>query len=215
MEEVPHRTSLVPLAFPCFAFRLIQGHKSAQGILHLRNPNLGPNSGKQILDTRILDPNSWVKLFDSVFSSKRGPLKNSPVRNSRPKIHLLKFNPEIGPKNSHCTSAGPFCISFNRGGNRRAFRPPGAGGDHYHSTMEPLPGHIRCRYTHAIIVSQFLWGIAIPAFRCLSNYHAAFPDYISPCYFQGFFVVFFQESPRQTKPKKGPKRKVHEFRPFL
>ena len=26
---------------------------------------------------------------------------------------------------------------------------------------------------------------------------------------------FFQESPRQTKPKKGPKRKVHEFRPFL
>ena len=26
---------------------------------------------------------------------------------------------------------------------------------------------------------------------------------------------FCQESPRQTKPKKGPKRKVHEFRPFL
>ena len=26
---------------------------------------------------------------------------------------------------------------------------------------------------------------------------------------------FTQESPRQTKPKKGPKRKVHEFRPFL
>ena len=24
-----------------------------------------------------------------------------------------------------------------------------------------------------------------------------------------------QESPRQTKPKKGPKRKVHEFRPYL
>ena len=24
-----------------------------------------------------------------------------------------------------------------------------------------------------------------------------------------------QESPRETKPKKGPKRKVHEFRPFL
>ena len=37
-----------------------------------------------------------------------------------------------------------------------------------------------------------------------------------------FFLAFFvrcsfsnQESPRQTKPKKGPKRKVHEFRPFL
>ena len=25
----------------------------------------------------------------------------------------------------------------------------------------------------------------------------------------------YQESRQQTKPKKGPKRKVHEFRPFL
>ena len=51
-----------------------QGRISAQGILHLRNPNLGPNSGKQFLGARILDPNSWVEFFDSVFSSKRGPL---------------------------------------------------------------------------------------------------------------------------------------------
>ena len=29
------------------------------------------------------------------------------------------------------------------------------------------------------------------------------------------FCVLAQESPRQTKPKKGPKRKVHELRPFL
>ena len=29
------------------------------------------------------------------------------------------------------------------------------------------------------------------------------------------FGEYGQESPRQTKPKKGPKRKVHEFRPFL
>ena len=34
---------------------------------------------------------------------------------------------------------------FNRGGNRRAFRLPGAGGDHFHRAVEPLPGHIRCR----------------------------------------------------------------------
>ena len=27
--------------------------------------------------------------------------------------------------------------------------------------------------------------------------------------------LFFQESPRQTKPKKGPKRKVHQFHPFF
>ena len=33
------------------------------------------------------------------------------------------------------------------------------------------------------------------------------PNPATPC--------LYQESPRQTKPKKGPKRKVHEFRPFL
>ena len=66
---------------------------------------------KRILDARILDPNFWVEFFDTVYSSKRGPLKNSPSTNSPPKIHLPKFNPEIGPKNSHCTSAGPFGLS--------------------------------------------------------------------------------------------------------
>ena len=65
---------------------IFQGH-----ISHLRN--LGPNSGKRILDARILDPNSWVKFFHPVFSSKRAP----PPQNSK-KIHLPKFNPEIGQK---------------------------------------------------------------------------------------------------------------------
>ena len=37
-----------------------------------------------------------------------------------------------------------FCTLFNRGGNRRAFRLPGAGGDHFHCAVEPSPGHIRC-----------------------------------------------------------------------
>ena len=50
-----------------------QRRKSAQGILRLWNPNLGPNSGKRILDARILDPNSWVKFFDSVFPAKEAP----------------------------------------------------------------------------------------------------------------------------------------------
>ena len=37
------------------------------------------------------------------------------------------------------------------------------------------------------------------------------------CAFSASFLrnSISQESPRQTKPKKGPKRKVHEFRPFL
>ena len=74
------------------------------GILHLWNPSLEPNYGKRILDTRVLDPTSWVNIFDPVSSSKRGPQKNSPSRNSPSKIHL----PKSRPRKSHCTSAGPF-----------------------------------------------------------------------------------------------------------
>ena len=62
-----------------------------------------PFSGKQILDAQILGSN-----FLSLFFFPTNDLKNSPSRNSPPKIHLPKFNPEIEPKNSHCTSAGPF-----------------------------------------------------------------------------------------------------------
>ena len=38
-----------------------------------------------------------------------------------------------------------FCTFFNSPGNRRVFRLPGEGGDHFHCTVEPSPGHIRCR----------------------------------------------------------------------
>ena len=38
-----------------------------------------------------------------------------------------------------------FCTLFNRVGNRRAFRLPGEGGDHFHCAVEPSPGHIWCR----------------------------------------------------------------------
>ena len=45
-----------------------------------------------------------------------------------------------------CTPCVPlFCTLFTKGENRRAFRLPGAGGDHFHCTVEPSPGHIRCR----------------------------------------------------------------------
>ena len=37
------------------------------------------------------------------------------------------------------------CTLFKKGGNRRAFRLPGVGGDHFHCKVEPSPGHIRCR----------------------------------------------------------------------
>ena len=45
-----------------------------------------------------------------------------------------------------CTPYVPvLCNLFNRDGNRRAFKLPGEGGDHFHCAVEPSPGHIRCR----------------------------------------------------------------------
>ena len=38
-----------------------------------------------------------------------------------------------------------FSTLFSKAGNRKAFRLRGAGGDHVHCTVEPSPGHIRCR----------------------------------------------------------------------
>ena len=38
-----------------------------------------------------------------------------------------------------------FCTLFVRGGNRRAFRLAGEGGDHFHCTVEHSPSHIQCR----------------------------------------------------------------------
>ena len=73
-------------------------------ILHLRSPNLGPNSGKlKYFDARTLDTNSWVGFSDSVvFQEKRPPEKitlerctsqNSPQKSGQ-KTH-------IGPLQGH------------------------------------------------------------------------------------------------------------------
>ena len=82
-----------------------QGQKSAQGILHLWNPNLGPNSGKRILEARILDPNSWVEFFDSVLSSKRGLLKKI----HPPEIHLVTGVHWTGSPNKSIDQIGKNC----------------------------------------------------------------------------------------------------------
>ena len=83
----------------CRKIRKESGTKVCTGDFAPPEPKkLGPNSGKRILDARILDPNSWVEVFNSVFFQQKRPLKNSPSRNSPPKIHLAKFNPEIGSK---------------------------------------------------------------------------------------------------------------------
>ena len=56
--------------------------------MHLRNPSLGPNSGKQIWDSRIMGTNSWVNFLDPAFSQQKRPPENPPSRNSPLKIHL-------------------------------------------------------------------------------------------------------------------------------
>ena len=44
------------------------------------------------------------------------------------------------------TPCVPLFSLFNTGGgNRRVFRLPGEGGDYFYCTVEPSPGHTRCR----------------------------------------------------------------------
>ena len=61
-----------------------------------REPEFDPEfGGMRIFEPRILGPNSGVELFGPMFSNKKSPLKNSPSRNSPPKIHIKK---PWGPK---------------------------------------------------------------------------------------------------------------------
>ena len=60
------------------------------------------------------------------------------------------------------------CFVYDRGGSRRAFRLPGAGGDHSHCTVEPSPGHIRCRISRDFPLSTSALG------RRYCNYSALY-----------------------------------------
>ena len=54
---------------------------------------------------------------------------------------------------------------------RRAFRLPGEGGDHVHCTVEPSPGHIRCRiFRNEKAAQRVSFGAGYP-----SNVHADIP----------------------------------------
>ena len=55
---------------------------------------------------------------------------------------------EVPSRTSLAPLASPcFVLCLIGIGNRRACRQPGEGGDHFHCTVEPPPGHIRCRST--------------------------------------------------------------------
>ena len=99
---------------PLGHFNNCQGQVSAEGILHLVNPNLGSNSGMRIFEPRILGPNSGVEFFGPMFPIKRAPSKIHPQEIHRPNSHQ-KFAPEFGLKNSHFCRAillnNCFCVS--------------------------------------------------------------------------------------------------------
>ena len=98
-----------------------------------------------------------------------------------------------------------FCSTtlFTRGGNRRAFRFPGEGGDHFHCTVEPSPGHVRCR--SEVCAIQILGSVSGRA-----DFSRIFvfgpPDFFAD-FVAGFLLLIFvgksilQENPRQNPPK--------------
>ena len=71
---------------------------------------------------------------------------STPNMTGRPGCRTMEMNRGSSAPYLASTPCVPlFCTLFNRGGNRRAFRLPGASGDHFHCTVEPSPGHSRCR----------------------------------------------------------------------
>ena len=74
------------------------------------------------------------------------------------------------------------------------------------------------------LVTRVARSVKLPSFRhfqdqFLTTYKEKWGRKVGLCFAMFVFLTFrrplAQESPRQTKPKKGPKRKVREFRPFL
>ena len=69
-----------------------------------------------------------------------------PTMTWRPGYRTMEMNGgSSAPYLARTPSVPLFCALFRRGGNRRAFRLPGAGGDHFHCTVEPLAGRMRRR----------------------------------------------------------------------
>ena len=90
-----------------------------------------------------------------------------------------------------------FCTLFNRGGNRRAFRLPGACGDHFHCMVEPSSGHIRCR------ILRF-WKLPCPSFPCFFRKRQG-----KPAKKQGIFIP--TEPLKSLEKKRKTLQKYKEF----
>ena len=79
---------------------------------------------------------------------RKPPLFSMPNMTGRPGYWTMEMTGGSSAPYLARTPCVPlFSTSFNRDGNRRAFRLPGAGGDHLHCALEPPPSHIRCRFS--------------------------------------------------------------------
>ena len=62
-----------PFFFYYIHILIFSGTKVRTGDFAPPEPEFGANSGKRVLDARVLDPNSWVEFFDTVFPAKEAP----------------------------------------------------------------------------------------------------------------------------------------------
>ena len=73
------------------------------------------------------------------------PLSSMPNMTGQPGYRTMEINGGSSAPYLACTPCVPlFCTLFSKSKNRRAFRLPGASGDHFHCTVDPSPGHVRC-----------------------------------------------------------------------
>ena len=70
-----------------------------------------------------------------------------PNMTGRPGHQTMEMNGGSSAPYVACTPCVPLlCTSFDRGGNKALLDYQGRAGDHFHCTVEPLPGHIRCGF---------------------------------------------------------------------
>ena len=77
-------------------------------------------------------------------------LKCMPNMTGRPGDRTMEMNGGSSAPHLACTPCVPLFVHclIRVEADRGAFRLPGAGGDHFHCTVEPSPGHIRCLIKH-------------------------------------------------------------------
>ena len=108
----------------------------------------------------------WVFLLFDVVVIVVAVVISMPNMTGRAGYWTMEMN---GGSSAPCLARTPcvslFCTLFNRGGNRRAFRLPGVGRDHFNCTVEPSPGRTLCGLLIYFVLFCFcyllLWWLLI------------------------------------------------------